>query len=134
MQFDLQLYNQSDVDITPTLYLVVVNSGIFVTENGASSFTTGLLNQEMVLETKTHDAITDSHSYDKKMVGGSIENIGSIHKHLKQAFSKASEKEKIIDKEGGSGMSGGGMSGGAMSAGEINPANIKRRIHKYICK
>ena len=133
MQFDLQIYNQSAEDITPTLYLVVVNSGIFVTENGASSFTTGLLNQEMVLETKTHDAITDTHSYDKKMVGGSIENIGSIHKHLKQAFSKASEKEKLIDKEGGSGMSAGGMSGGGMSAGDVT-SNVKRRIHKYICK
>jgi len=132
LQFDLQLYNQSAAAITPTLYLVVVNSGIFATENGASSFTTGLLNQEMVLETKTQEAITDTHSYDKKMVGGSIENIGSIHKHLKQAFSKASEKEKLIDKEGG-GMSAGGMSGGAMSAGDVS-SSVKRRIHKYICK
>ena len=125
MQFDLQLFNQGDEEITPTLYLVVVNSGIFVTENGASSFLTGLLNQEMVLETKTHDAITDTHSYDKKMVGGSIENIAGVHKHLKQAFSKASEKEKIIDKEG-SGMSAGNLSSDIQGA--------KRRIHKYIAK
>ncbi len=131
MQFDVQLYNQGSVDITPTVYLVTVNGGIFTTENGASSFTTGLLNQEMVLETKSKDAITDSHSYDKKIVGGSIENLGSIHKHLKQAFSKASEKEHMIDHEkgekiadpvSGSGMSAGGMSGG--SGG-------KRRIHRY---
>ena len=132
MQFDVQLYNQASVAVTPTIYLVVVNSGIFTTENGSSSFLTGLLNQEMVLETKSHDAITDSHSYDKKIVGGSIENIGSVHKHLKQAFAKACEKEKEVDKEG-AGMSASGMSGGGMSAGTV-AASAKRRIHKYTSK
>ena len=123
VQFDLTLYNQSDEDFAPTLYFMVVNSGIFVTESGQSTFTTGLLNQEVTLETKSQEAITDSHTYDKTIVGGSIENIGGIHKHLKGAFSKVTEKEKTVDE--GAGMSAAGMSGGN------NLPSVRKRITKY---
>ena len=124
LQFNVTVTNQGDDAITPTLFLVVVNSGIFVTENGASSYTTGLINKEMVLETKVEDSVIDTDSYHKKVVGGSIENLTSIHKHLKGAFSKASEIQKKIDNVGS------GMSAGSMSAGDVQ-GGIKRRIHKY---
>jgi len=121
MQFDVQLENQSTDTFAPTVYLVVVNSGLFSTENGSSSFVTGILNQEMVLETKSKDAIADSHTYNKKI-------IGSVH-ILKGSFSKASEKEKLIDNEGG-GMSAGGMSAGGMNNTDFAPGKQKR-VHKY---
>lgn len=135
MQFDIQLENQSTEEVTPTIYLVVVNSGLFCTENGSSSLVTGVLNQEMVLETKTQDAVSDSHTYSKKIIGGSIENLNSIHKHLKGSFSKASEKEKLIDSDGG-GMSAGGMSAGGMNNTDFAPAvsGKQRRIHKHASK
>jgi len=125
MQFSVQLYNQTAVDFAPTLYMVVVNSGIFVTESGSSAPQTGLLNQEMVLKTKSEKAVVDSHTYDKSIVGGSIENIGAVHKHLKKALAHAtSEKQTVIDEDGA------GMSAGAMSAGTVL-TGAKRRIHKY---
>jgi hypothetical protein len=124
MQFQLTISNQTPNAVTPTLYLVAVNSGLFITENGTSSFMTGLLSQEMVLETKGKDAITDSQSYETEIVGGSIENINSIHKHLKKNYSKATAKEHQLDKEQGESV------GGAMSAGVVDMP--KRRIHRHM--
>jgi hypothetical protein len=124
MQFQLTISNQTPNAVTPTLYLVAVNSGLFITENGTSSFMTGLLSQEMVLETKGKDAITDSQSYETEIVGGSIENINSIHKHLKKNYSKATAKEHQLDQEKGESV------GGAMSAGVVDMP--KRRIHRHM--
>lgn len=125
MQFDLQLYNQTSEQITPTLYLVVVNSGVLTCENGTSSFNTGLLTQEMVLETKSKEAVLDSHTYHDEIIGGSIENQNCIHKHLKNRFSKVSEKEHQLDNEKGETI------GSAMSSGSMSGGQSKRRIHRF---
>ena len=101
IQFDITLTNQTKSDVTPTLYLICVNTGIFITENGASSFNTGLLTQEQVLETKMKTAVMDKKTYEDKVVGGSIENLACIHKHMKLNFHKASEKEHHLDHESG---------------------------------
>jgi hypothetical protein len=114
LQYDIEILNQSTKAVKPTLYLLVVNTGIFVTDNGASSFSTGLLDQSSVLETKTQNSVMDTTTYLHKIVGGSVSNLGSITKHLKHAFSRHREKEAIVDApatESGSGMSGSGMSG-----------------------
>ncbi|RZL13363.1 MAG: hypothetical protein EOO89_17705 [Pedobacter sp.] len=138
MQFDITFQNQTKEAITPTLYLVVVNSGVFITENGTSSFNTGLLTQEMVLDTKAKEAVMDKQTYEEDVVGGSIENIGSIHKHMKLNFHKATAKEHDMDQGPGamaprigSGMSGSGMSASGMS-GSSMPAPRGRRIHKHL--
>jgi hypothetical protein len=109
--------------------MIAVNSGIFETQLGKSQIQTALLTQEMVLlEIKMKDAITDKHAYEQSITGGPIENIGSIHKHMKMNYSRASEKEKEIDNDNGSGMSASGMAG----AGEMNQKmKTGRRIHRY---
>jgi hypothetical protein len=90
LQFDITLLNQTaNLNYTPTIYVVCVNSGLFITESGVSRFVTGLLTQEMVLETKMKTAVLNKHTYEEEIVGGSIENIGSIHKHLKLKYSHA---------------------------------------------
>lgn len=140
MQFQVNVTNQtnSETAITDlTAYLVVVNSGLFMTENGTSSFMTGLLNQEMVLDTKSENAITDKRTYEKDIVGGSIENINSIHKHLKGQYSNITQHEKKLDEEpgmdAGSGMSAGSIiSSGRMQHGMKGDAKTKRRLHKYM--
>jgi hypothetical protein len=126
-QFQLTIKNQTETAITGgSVYMIAVNSGIFETQLGKSQIQTALLTQEMVLETKMKDAITDKHTYEASITGGSIENIGSIHKHMKMNYSRASEKEKEIDNDG-SGMSAGGMAGG----GEMHKKQTGRRIHRY---
>jgi hypothetical protein len=126
MQFDITLRNQTQEDITPTLYLVVVNSGLFITENGTSSFNTGLLTQEMVLETKSEEAVLDKKTYEDDVVGCSIENLGSIHKHMKLRFHKASEKEKHMDDD--EGIEAPKFTASGMSASGMRP---RRKLHKH---
>lgn len=88
---------------------------------------TGLLSQEMVLETKAKDAVMDKHTYEDNIVGGSIENLGCIHKHMKLNFHKASEKEHHLDHEDGEMAP---KIGSGMAAAGI-PSMAKRRIHKF---
>jgi hypothetical protein len=42
MQFSINVYNQTNEDITPTMYMICVNSGVFITERGTSRFDIGL--------------------------------------------------------------------------------------------
>jgi len=130
MQFSINVYNQTEENITPTMYMICVNSGVFITERGTSRFDVGLLDKEQVLETKGQVAVMDKHSYENEVVGGSIENLGSIHKHMKLNFHKASAKEDHLDHAPGEyvpGHEAGAMSAGAMSSGSMP----KRRIHKF---
>jgi hypothetical protein len=89
----------------------------------------------MVLETKTKTSIMDKHTYEKQIVGGSIENINSIHKHLKHQFSHATEHENHIDHDIGKDaneINGSSMSAGSISAGGLsNHTDYKRRIHRF---
>jgi hypothetical protein len=125
MQFSINVYNQTDEDITPTMYMICVNSGVFITERGTSRFDIGLLDKEQVLETKEQPAVMDKNTYEDTIVGGSIENLGGIHKHMKLNFHKATEKEDRFDNAPGEYVHG--HEAGAMSAG----AMPKRRIHKF---
>lgn len=51
LQFIVNVVNQTDVDITPEILLMVVNSGLFINEIGTSIVQTGILIDMMVLET-----------------------------------------------------------------------------------
>jgi hypothetical protein len=123
--FTLSVRNQTKEVIKPIMYMVCVNAGVFITERGSSHFNTGILDQEQVLATKTQVAVMDKSTYENEIVGGSIENLGHIHKHMKLNFHKATEKEKAMDDAPGESLPT--PPGGAMSAGGLP----KRRLHKY---
>lgn len=125
MQFSIDVYNQTDQDITPTMYMICVSSDVFITERGTSRFDIGLLDKEQVLLTKEQPAVMDKNTYADTIVGGSIENLGGIHKHMKLHYHKATEKEDHFDSAPGEYVNG--HEAGAMSAG----AMPKRRIHKF---
>jgi hypothetical protein len=124
MQFSITVKNQTKEAITPTMYMICVNSGVFITERGTSRFDIGLLDKEAVLQAKNQVAVMDKDSYEDSVVGGSIENLGCIHKHMKLNFHRASEKEDHLDNAPGEYVPD---NAGAMSAGSMP----KRRIHKY---
>ncbi len=105
--------------------MICVNSGTFITERGTSRFDIGLLTKEKVLEAKGQVAVMDKHTYEEGIVGGSIENLGFIHKHMKLNFHRAAEKEDNLDNKEGEYVPD---HAGAMSAGSLP----KRRIHKHI--
>ncbi len=124
--FEITVKNQTDEPIrNPTITMLCANSGIFMTENGSSSFVTGPLNQEMVLETKSQPAIVDKQTYENEIVGGSIENTNSIHKFMKQRFINHNQHEQKLENpsEGESIPTGSGMAGGGMH---------RRRLHRHM--
>lgn len=130
MQFSINVFNQTDETITPTMYMICVNSGVFITERGTSRYDVGLLDKEQVLDTKKQVAVMDKNTYEDTVVGGSIENLGFIHKHMKLNFHKASAKENHFDNAPGEYVHG--HDAGAMSAGAMPMKSMpKRRIHKY---
>jgi hypothetical protein len=67
-QFGLQItidatnYLSYDV-VNPEMVVVVVNSGLMVTQQGSSSLYSGLITKNMVLETKQQSPAIDSSSY-----------------------------------------------------------------------
>jgi hypothetical protein len=149
LQFAITVYNQSSETVSPEICVVTVNNGIFITENGSCQTQVNILKKDEVLACKSEPALMDSQSYVKEVVGGSIENLGGIHKHLKKMFSSARFHEKKIDedpaKENAAGMSAGAMSAGDVMGTASNLANIsshqignqierakiKRRVHDF---
>jgi hypothetical protein len=77
-----------DVAGTVNLFLVTMNSGVFVCERGTSSTYTGILTRADVLEASEQDAYT--HSDVKRMVGGGFLDM------LKSGVSKLAPLVKAI--------------------------------------
>lgn len=131
VQFNISVHNQYNVNYSPEILLICVNSGIFTTLNGTSTIQTGLYTQEMVLDTKSKTSIMDSLTYDK-IVGGALENVNSISKHIKHMFHNHSKHEDDIDNGRGHKVEeGGSESGGVMSAGSVSAGGLKKRFHRY---
>lgn len=137
LQIQLNIGNQSATAIASVVgTIIAVNGGIFITENGMSSFQTGMITQEMALETKSKHAVLDKSTYEDEIVGGSISNLGSIHKHLKLKYHRAVENEHMMDNEPGESLDdlGGAMSAGAMCASGIHHKHHHKKEHKKITK
>ncbi len=139
INFSIDVENQTAEAITPVIYMVAVNAGLFKTEQGLSSTFLGLLKKTQVLETRAEPAVMDKMTYESDIVGGSIENINCLHKHMKMNFHKATEKEHNFDHAPGEtvmghdahAMSAGVMAAGVMCAGgKMKPR--KKNIHKFV--
>ena len=125
-QFNVTVRNQTNESIDVEVVMIAIYSGLFSTDNGTSSYQTGFITQEAVLNTRAKKSILDSESY-QKIVGGAIENINSIHKHISRYFKNHSDHERDLEKpeeENGSAMSGSSMSGGKI-------VKLRKRIHQF---
>lgn len=109
----------------PEMVVVVVNSGLMVTQQGSSSLYSGLLTKNMVLETKQQKPVIDSSSYHS-FIGGSIQEACSTG------------LRKVLKKHYGKGYSGGGMSGGSIGAEafkqrkHIDPSRMPDKMRGYM--
>ena len=125
MQFQLELtsyYKATDVTypFAPEIVCVCLNSGMFSTISGSSTYYSGLLNKEVVLEAQKENSQSVSDNSIMRMVGG-----GDLHdlsmaalKHIPILYPKI-KKELLneIQNYRGKGSSGGSSSGGARSGG-----------------
>ena len=130
LQFNLQVYNNAGVSVTPQLFVITANSGFFESIRGSSRIIKGVLSEQDIIGAPLAPTATrqELHRY----VGGAgiFSNIGSV---LTKVFSNPVVREAIGNvgaeagkhllefgkKKLGFGMSGGegGMSGGRTRRG-----------------
>jgi len=108
---DLTVLNNGDVDISPEICIIAVNSGIFTTIAGSSSIYTGILTKQMVLDLQDSSNDTVSSVLYQRLVGGSIGNV------VASAIKSIPMVKNIVDNFTGGARSGGASCGGASSAG-----------------
>jgi len=119
LQIQLDCMNNFGYGFTQSdMVVIAVNNGLMVTQQGSSILYSGLLNKNMVLETKQNKPVIDSSTLSD-LTGGSIQEACStgLRKVLKKHFGNKS----------GSGMSAGGLSAGGLSAGRQH-----NRMSKYM--
>jgi len=75
-QFQINVTNTDNVNVTPEICIICVNSGIFTTLSGSSNIYTGILTKQMVLDAKTSEEAVDpvSSVQYKRLVGGAMLN------------------------------------------------------------
>jgi hypothetical protein len=134
IQFNIELYNQTDADISPEVVMIAVNSGLFVSYSGSSSIYSGILsksdvlnckmNEEPVSETDIRRLVGHGSFMDKlkKMPSSVVNFLKQHHKAIgslaKQGLSQVDNDYAKMGVKGlsllGYGDSGGGKSGGAL--------------------
>lgn len=130
VRFDITVTNQSSESIKPAIYLICVESGIFRTEGGQCDTFTGLLDIASVQKVKLQDPVMDKQTYEEDIVGGAIENINALNKHMRLNYHKASQIEHQIDKGVGEVASQGMDMASGMAAAGMPPRKGKK-FHGY---
>ena len=112
------------------LSLIIVNSGMLVTQLGSSTIYTNMLTSDEILKTSQQDPI-NHNSFQRKLGGSFWSNLKAVGKKIKPAASMArGVLNKVDDPRAKSASSllsslGAGRSAGSMSAG----SRLKGRIY-----
>jgi len=120
LQFTVEYQNQFGVTGygAPELVVITVNSGYMTTHVGSTQTFSGILNKEMVMQSKSGANVpTLGQSEYNRLVGGAMGNLGTAN-------------HKTFSRRGmmGSAISGGQVSGGQVSGGVLSGG----RLQKYI--
>ena len=85
LQMEVEVKNQSASDITPTLYVVIVNEGVFTIENNSSYSQIGVISRTDILNAAKQEGINYE---DLKFMAGAGGNIfRNFNRKLKYIFS-----------------------------------------------
>lgn len=108
LQINITIKNISTQTYAPEMSVITFNDGIFVTDSGSSSVSTGLLNQALVVDASTSQgqSALSSNVYSRLRGGAISDQIASALKHLPMVRKMCKE---------GSARSGGARSGGERS-------------------
>jgi len=108
LMINLTIRNVSTQQYAPEMSVITFNDGIFITDSGSSSVSTGLLNQALVVDTSTSQgqSALSSNVYSRLRGGAISDQIASALKHLPMVRKMCKE---------GSARSGGARSGGGSS-------------------
>jgi hypothetical protein len=125
-QFNIDVFNQYDFEVSPELCIVTMNSGIFATQQGTSQIFTGILTKEQVLRTKEQNPQSALTSVEyKRLVGGQLGNMGmgNVLSMIKNMSGMLPSQIKDMMKQAGINI-GGATSGGVSSAGKMCGGSI----------
>lgn len=116
LQMSITVTNQFPFGINPEIILVMVNSGVYITQNGQSEVQTGLLTRDMVLNVKKEAPASVLTTNElKRLVGGRMHNrgmfnTGPIRSHIKDRM--MARQAPVSEMAHSGGYSSGGISSG----------------------
>jgi hypothetical protein len=139
LQFSVDMTNNSESSVIPSLFVVTVNSGFFESQNGSSRIIRGILDERSVLEAPMAPEITRSGL--SRMVGaGFFDKLGSVLSKAKEIYSATKPlvsgvkgmlpEGKIKSALGavGYGATGAGMHGSAMAGAGKGRRGVASRL------
>jgi hypothetical protein len=106
LQFNLQVSNQSDYAVSPTLYVITANSGFFESIRGSSRIIKGVLSEQDIISAPLAPMVTRGE-LDRLVGAGGFKSLANVAHRAMDAYSKTrsggkhSEMSEEMPMEGG---------------------------------
>lgn len=94
---------------------------------------TGLLDIGSVMETRRQEPVMDKQTYEDEVVGGAMENINAMSKHMRLNYHNANQIQHQLDKGVGELASRAENIASGMAAAGMPPKRGKK-LHGYIAE
>jgi hypothetical protein len=123
-------YSTNNPTYPVEIMTICVNSGIFTCQAGVCSSEVGVLNKEVVLNTKMNSSPESMmmQSEYERLIGGRRYNTGRFNNPALMLHKKYSTNYTPKAHMSAGAMSGGAMSGGVMSGGVMSGGRLKKYI------
>lgn len=115
LSYNVQVNNRTNAPITPSLFLVTVNSGFFESSQGQSRILKGILTEQDVISAP-NASFSSADDLERMIGGGFMSKLSSALNTAKSMMSSPEGKRMGLGITGGA-QSGGAACGGAMSGG-----------------
>ena len=99
LQFNLQVWNQSDFTVVPQLYVITANSGFFESIRGSSRIIKGVLSEQDIISAPLASMATRSE-LDRLVGAGSFHSLANVASKAMDAYHK-SKPEAAPSMDGG---------------------------------
>ena len=88
LQFNLQVFNQSDFTVVPQLFVITANSGFFESIRGSSRIIKGVLSEQDIISAPLASMATRSE-LDRLVGAGSFHSMANVASKAMDAYSKS---------------------------------------------
>jgi hypothetical protein len=88
LQFNLQVYNQSDFTVTPQLYVITANSGFFESIRGSSRIIKGVLSEQDIISAPLA-SMTTRGELDRIVGAGAFHSLANVAHKAMGAYNKS---------------------------------------------
>jgi hypothetical protein len=88
LQFNLQVFNQSDFTVTPQLYVITANSGFFESIRGSSRIIKGVLSEQDIISAPLA-SMTTRGELDRIVGAGAFHSLANVAHKAMDAYHKS---------------------------------------------